>query len=65
MTRDELLVQLAVARQVFDDKVALVPPERLREEVPGFGRSVAQLLAHVASYDRMVVQRLESASYGA
>lgn len=65
MKRDELLVELAVARQVFDDKVALLPPESLHEKVPGFDYSVAQLLAHVAAYDRLVVNRLESAGHGA
>lgn len=65
MTRDELLAQLAEARQSFDEKVALVPAEALRYQVPGFGYSVAQLLAHVSEYDRLVINRLESAGHGA
>lgn len=65
MTRDELLVELAVARQVFDDKLALLPRDSLRDQVPGFGKSVAQLVAHVAEHDHLVVNRLESAGHGA
>lgn len=65
MTRDQLLIQLAVMRKVFDDKVTLVPYHELRREVPGFGHSVAQLVAHVAAYDRLVADRLESAGHGA
>lgn len=65
MTRDELLVHLAVARQVFDDKLALVPNGSLKQPVPGFEHSIAQLVGHVAAYDRLVVNRLESAGHGA
>jgi flavin reductase (DIM6/NTAB) family NADH-FMN oxidoreductase RutF len=65
VTRDELLLELAVARQVIDDKVALLPREALREDVPGFDHSVLQLLSHLAAYDRLVVNRLESAGHGA
>lgn len=65
MTRDELLVELALARRVFDDKVAAVPADAVRDEVPGFGHSIAQLVAHIAQYDRLVVDRLESAGHGA
>lgn len=65
MTRDQLLAELVAARQAFDEKVALVPRDALRDEVPGYGYSVVQLLAHVAEYDRLVVNRLESAGHGA
>lgn len=65
MTRDELLVQLAVARRVFDDKLALIPVATLEDDLPGFGHSIAQLVAHVAEYDQLVADRLESAGHGA
>lgn len=61
MTRDQMLIELAVARATFDNKVGTLPRASLVREVPGYGRSIAQLVAHVSAYDSMVVQRLASA----
>jgi len=65
VTRDQMLVELAVSRATFDNKVASLPRDSLREELPGYGRSVAQLVAHVSAFDRLVVQRLASADRAA
>lgn len=65
MTRDKLLLQMSVARKVFDDKVASLPPDALHECVDGFDHSVVQLVAHVSAYDHAIVERLASAGHGA
>lgn len=65
MRRDELLLKLAIARRIFDDKVGMLPPDSLDEEVPGYGHSVIQLVSHVSAYDHLIIERLASAGHGA
>jgi len=58
MTRDEVLEKLTAARAVFDEKLEAVPAEALERPLPGSAHSVKDIVAHVSSYDDLVVQRL-------
>lgn len=65
MTRDKMLLELSVARKIFDDKARAIPAASLDEPVPVLGRSAIEIVAHVAAYDRLVAERLASGRHGA
>ena len=65
MTRDEMVLELAVARKAFDDKVAALPAARLTSPIPGSTHTVAEIVSHVTAYDRLIVERLIAARHGA
>lgn len=65
MTRDDVLMRLETARAVFDEKLAAVPPDALDAPVPGSPHTVKEIVAHVTSYDELIVERLIAARHGA
>lgn len=64
MTRNEVLEALRTARFTFDEKLAALPPETLAVPVPGGTHTPAQVVAHVAAYDELMVQRFRAARRG-
>lgn len=62
-TKTELLQLIATTRTELEAAVASVPPERREEALPS-GLSVKDLLAHVAFWERYLVDRLAAAQTG-
>lgn len=64
MTRDEVLDRLRTARAAFDDKLAAIPAEAMDIPTPGGAHSPKEIVAHVAAYDELIVERLSAARRG-
>lgn len=64
MTRDEVLERLRTARLEFDEKLAAIPDHALDKPTPGGSHSPKEIVAHVCSYDELIVERLESSRRG-
>lgn len=64
MTRDEVLQRFAAERAVFDTKVDAVPSARFEEAGAARGHSVKDIVAHVAAYEELIVERLRAARAG-
>jgi len=64
MKHEEVLVRLLTARAAFDARLAAVPHDALAVPAPGGTHSVKDIVAHVAAYDDLIVQRLVAARGG-
>jgi hypothetical protein len=64
VTRDEVLEQLKKRRAEFDALVDAIPPEALDRPVPGGTHSPKDIVAHVSSYEQLILDRLRAARLG-
>jgi hypothetical protein len=64
MTRDEVLARLRTARHGLEQRLAAIPPESLEVVPPGAAHSPRDIVAHVAAYDRLIVERLRLSRVG-
>lgn len=64
MNRDEVLARLREKRSEFDGLLAHIPTNRLEVPPPGRAHSPKQVVAHVAAYEDLIVQRLRAARRG-
>lgn len=64
MKREEVLQRLLSARAAFDSRLADVPRETLALPAPGGSHSVSEIVAHIAAYDDLIVQRLVASREG-
>lgn len=64
MTRDEVLQRLRDGRTEFDARLSAIPRGALEESTPGGTHSPKDIVAHIAAYEELVVQRLRAARCG-
>lgn len=64
MTRDEVLARLRETRAAFDALVAAIPRDRLDVAPAGRTHTPKEIVAHVAAYDELMVERLRAARAG-
>lgn len=64
MSRDEVLERLQHNRIRFDQRVAKIPAERLDVVPPGRAHTPKQVVAHITSYEELIVERLRAARVG-
>lgn len=64
MTRDEVLEQLTKQRETFDALVDTIPADSLDVPVPGYQHTPKQIVAHVAAYEWLIVERVRAARLG-
>jgi hypothetical protein len=64
MTRDEVLDRLKTARAGFDQRVEAIPVSALDLPVAGSSHSPKQIIAHITSYEQLVVERLQLGRLG-
>jgi hypothetical protein len=64
MTRDEVLGRLRSERARFDAAVVAIPAGRLSFVPAGRAHSPRDIVAHVAAYDRLIVERLRASRNG-
>ncbi len=64
MSRDEVLERLQHNRIRFDQRIAKIPVERLDAAPPGRAHTPKQVVAHITSYEELIVERLRAARVG-
>jgi DinB superfamily len=64
MTRDEVLEQLRKRRAEFDALVDAISAEAFDRPVPGGVHSPKEIVAHVSSYEQLILDRLRAARLG-
>jgi len=64
MTRDEVVERLQHNRIRFDQRVARIPRDRLDARPKGRVHTPKQVVAHVTSYEALVIERLRAARVG-